>query len=80
MCMLHLLISALILVSNLYIYDSLLYEQDSLKIARYPLLADIITYFYLDYTNSGSLKYGVVVYLIDNIFKVEKQTLWFCCC
>ena len=37
---------ALILVSNLQIKDSLIYEQDSPKTIRYPPVADMCTYVY----------------------------------
>ena len=43
--MLYPLISALILVSNLQIYDSLLYKQDSPKNVRYPTVSNIFIYF-----------------------------------
>ena len=60
--MLHHLISALILVSNLQIYDPLLYEKGSLKNFSYPSVADIFTYFYLNNTYQHWLvKIGVRV-------------------
>ena len=43
--MLHSLIIPLILVSNLKIYDSLLYLQDSPKNIRYPLVSNIFMLF-----------------------------------
>ena len=39
--MLHTLISALILMSNLQMYDSLLHTQDSAKNVRYPGASNI---------------------------------------
>ena len=57
--MLHPSISALILLLNLQIYDSLLYEQDFPKCVRYPAAANIFIYFYLNNTyKNGLLKTG----------------------
>ena len=43
--MLHTLISALILMSNLQMYDSFLHKQDSAKNVRYPRASNIFIYF-----------------------------------
>ena len=58
--MLHTLISALILTSNLQMYDSLLHWQDSAKNVRYPRASNIFIYFssIID-TKIGYLKLGV---------------------
>ena len=58
--MLHTLISALILMSNLQMYDSLLHKQDSAKNVRYPRASNIFIYFssIID-TKIGYLKLGV---------------------
>ena len=42
---LHTQISALILMSNLQMYDSLLHKQDSAKNVRYPRASNIFIYF-----------------------------------
>ena len=52
--------SAIILVSNLQMYDSLLHQQDSAKNVRYPRASNIFIYFssIID-TKIGYLKLGV---------------------
>ena len=72
--MLHTLISALILISNLQMYDSLLHKQESSKNVRYPGASNIFIYFssIID-TKIGYLKLGVG--LFNSVFEIEKQTL-----
>ena len=78
--MLQSLRSALILLSSLQIYGSLLHEQDSPKYLQYPAAANIkIFLIYIIPTKWGSLKQGVgcLIVHIRQYIKGRKSNFFF---
>ena len=59
------------------------YEQDNPKCVRYPAAANIFKFVYINNTyqiwllNSGDRVGQLLIYMYDNIFKTEKQALFF---